>query len=103
MINKDGTYLVRDVPLGEVKVCVSSENPKQADADPRPAGRKVRRPGVEDRRAAPGPDNSPQSPPVPEEILKGWFPIPTKYSDPGQTTLKTTVRGGKNSFDIVLD
>src|SRR5262245_37399155 len=100
MINRDGSYLVKDVPTGDFKVCVSSENPKPSAG----GGQKMARPGSrgEERRAAPE-TPAEASVPVDEEIVKGWFAIPAKYGDPAQTPLKHTARGPKTTFDIVLD
>lgn len=108
VINRDGTYSVNGVPTGEVKVLVSSENPKATPAnsakagsgrvDP-DAGKRAPRPGepgaADDRGMTPSP--------VDEEIVKAWFPIPEKYADMGKSNLTATVKGGPNVHDIILD
>jgi hypothetical protein len=99
-ITKDGTYAVNGVVSGPAKITVTSENPKAAAATARDGGRGAdgrSRPGAE------GAANTPAPPPIPDEILKGWFAIPDKYGDATQSGLTVTVKGGKNTHDIILD
>jgi hypothetical protein len=105
MINPDGSYAVNGVPAGEAVIRVSSDNPK-ALAQPRAAGGRGGRAGGEEDHRPPDP-NLPKdvggTSAIPEAVLKGWFQIPTKYADPGQSFLKLTVKPGKNQHDIILD
>jgi hypothetical protein len=104
VINPDGSYVVTGVPAGEAVIRVSSDSPKAVN-QPRGGGGERGRGGEEDRRgAAPGaPADPAAAPAVPEEVVKAWFQIPTKYADPAQSLLKLTVKAGKNQHDIILD
>jgi hypothetical protein len=97
MIETDGKYLVRDVPIGPAKVTVSSPNPAGTGpvrtADGR-APSKMR--GMEG-------ENTAAPPPVSEEIKKGWFEIPEKYNSPTSSGLSFDIKKGANTYDIVLD
>jgi len=92
-IKPDGTYTVKGVRTGPVKVSVSSPNPKGVGLPGREGG--PRRPPPE--------GGAPATPAVPPEVLKGWFPIADKYGDPSKSGLTTTVKGGSNTFNIELD
>lgn len=102
MITPEGPYVVTGVPAGEAKITVSSDNPKPPAE---PAGGRGGRGGGrdEDRRPADPNASKEATPAVPDAILKGWFAIPMKYADPAQTTLRVTVKPGKNDHDITLD
>src|SRR5215467_3007456 len=58
-IEKDGSYSIPGVPVGEAKVAVSSLNPQSSDFQ------QLQREG--------------QPPPKPRPKVVGWFPIPPEY------------------------
>jgi hypothetical protein len=80
-IGRDGSYSVSRVTTGEVKIAVSSNNPKSGDFQARPA-----------------PGKKPKPPPD----VPGWFPIPQKYDTTFRSGLTHTVKSGQNTFDIDL-
>jgi hypothetical protein len=82
-IEDDGSYHVKEVPAGPVKLSVTSPDPSA----PRPPSRKK------------GPDAP--KPPTQEEIDK-WVALPDKYGDFTQSELTFTVQRGTNTFDIDL-
>ena len=69
-------------PEGEAKAAVSSINPKSSDFQVRQ---------VEGR-----------APPKPRPEVKGWFPIPEKYSTTFKSGLTYTIKPGENKIDIDL-
>jgi hypothetical protein len=82
IINRDGSYLIEGVPVGEAKVAVNSPNPKSGDFQP------LQREG--------------RPPPPPRPEIPGWFPIPTEYQDLSKPRLSYTVKTGDNTFNIEL-
>jgi len=94
-ISEDGSYTVKDVPAGPVKVCVdtSSMNPATASAAPKYAPPKdaVAPQGF----GSGGPDRA--------ELKRRYVAIPERYADPAKTTLTTTVTGGAYKYDIKLE
>lgn len=100
-INPDGTYLVENVPPGPAKLTVASSKPVAAGG---PVGK--------DRGGNAGGDGSnkighvrklPQEEGASPEVVKSWFPIPDKYSDPAKSGFNLEVKSGVNPFDLVLD
>ena len=81
-IDRDGSYSVRGVAVGEAKVAVSSLNPKSSDFVP------MQREGGK--------------PPPPRPEIKGWFPIPEKYDTPFKSGLTYPIKRGENKIDIEL-
>ena len=81
-IDKDGSYTVRDVALGEAKVAVSSRNPNSSDFTP------IQKEG--------------SPPPPPRTEVQGWFPIPPKYEATYTSGLTYTIKRGENKIDIEL-
>jgi hypothetical protein len=84
-IDKDGSYSVSGVSLGEAKVAVSSINPKSSDFVA------IQREG----------STKPKPPPRP--AVTGWFPIPEKYDTPHKSGLVYTIKTGENKIDIELE
>jgi hypothetical protein len=81
-IDRDGSYFIEGVPVGEAKVAVNSPNPKGGDFQP------LHREG------------RPPRPPRPD--IPGWFPIPAEYQDLSKPRLTYTVKSGQNAIDIDL-
>jgi hypothetical protein len=81
-IEKDGSYTIPGVPVGEANVAVSSENPQSSAFQP------LQREGV------------PPPPPLPK--VEGWFAIPPEYQDLSKPKLTYTVKRGQNTYDIDL-
>lgn len=82
-IQDDGTYTVQGVPGGTAKVGVTSPNPKTMVV----ARRKEK--------------DAPKSEVTLPDAAK-WFAIPDKYADPNTSGLTTTIKSGKNDFNIEL-
>lgn len=83
-IAEDGSYSLQDVPTGEVKIAVTSPNPKSIGSN------LIKREGV-DPKLYGGFDH-----------VKGWFAIPAEFGDVNTSGLGTTVKSGINSFNIEL-
>jgi hypothetical protein len=80
VIEKDGTYAVKDIATGAVKIGVYSPDP--ATILP--------------------PKRKPKDNPKPPDNT-GWFAIPDKYADAEKSGLKLDLHSGSNSKDINLD
>jgi hypothetical protein len=81
-INPDGTYFADGVPTGECKVTVTSPG-APAGSGGRGAGGRSRTAEKPAAAAAAGP--------------AGWFAIPDTLSDPTKSTIKKTIKSGKNT------
>lgn len=79
VIRDDGSYTVTNVPAGPVKIAVTSPDPRSVKVARRKKDEKP-----------PPPDTS------------KWFAIPEKYADPAKSELTTTVKSGRNPFNIDL-
>jgi hypothetical protein len=91
-IAEDGSYRIPSVPVGEVKITVSSP-PLDASKGRTPP----KRPGDEGRKTDdPGANAT-------ENQKKTWREIPIVYSDITKSNLKYTVTRGANTHDIKLD
>ena len=97
LIGPDGRYRLSGLPVGEVKLLVSSPNPAQKNKGRADAGQAGSR-GGEGRRP-PAADVPPPDP----EIVKKWFPISEDYSDLAKTPLRATVKPGSTTHDIELE
>jgi hypothetical protein len=96
LISPGGTYSITGLPVGKVKILVTSDNPKP----PPDKGRAMRESAG---RKKPGSEEGAKEPEVPADIAKAWFPIPGKHSDVAQSLLSTELKQGANNFDINLD
>jgi hypothetical protein len=77
-IDPDGTYLVKGVAPGAIKIAISSPEPM----------------GSMSRKKDEGPAKVDQG---------GWFRIPEHYSDPEKSTLTFQLKAGANSHSIDLN
>jgi hypothetical protein len=89
MIQPDGTYRVKGVPVGLAKVMVTSIEPK---------GGKIAKRPTRPARDGPVRDAKPSAPP---DIQK-YSQIPLHYSDIWKSTLSVTVQKGTNALAIEL-
>jgi hypothetical protein len=83
-IGPDGTYQATEVPLGEVRVTVSTPPPP----DPHAAEKLKKNPLVVQKNIV-----------IKQEKV---VPVPRKYNLPGTSGLSLTVTGGSQPFDISL-
>ncbi|HZZ81612.1 MAG TPA: hypothetical protein VFE62_24130 [Gemmataceae bacterium] len=78
-IQRDGTYSIKDVAFGNVKIAVQSPNPAQA---------------------APKERDKPAS--VDPVDVQNWFAIHPSYNDPGTSGLTATLKGKPAIHDIKM-
>lgn len=132
-INADGTYVLKDLPPGPVRLAVSSPNPRpvteQHGVEPPAAtsggpaaDRQSRSPGITPAAgatrggagaAAPpegvsiaAPNANLPAPPLPtaaRAAQAGWFRIPGRYASPTTSGLGTEVRRGRTTVNLRLD
>jgi hypothetical protein len=88
-IQQDGSYRVAKVPLGPAKVMVSSPPPPGA-------GPPQEKTAIDIEKAQMGGP----PPPIDQNLVKLWFPIPSRYGNPDQSGLTVNVDG--KPFDINL-
>jgi hypothetical protein len=98
VIGPDGRYTLAGLPLGEVKLLVSSPNPAAQGKGPGggPGGRNKEGRGKEGRQPPP----TEQPPEADPEIAKKWFRISDDYGDLAKTSLRATVKAGRTEHDI---
>ena len=96
-IKEDGKYELRGVPVGEVRIAVSSPS-----LTPQKGGRKIERidPNTGEKLETKGLE---EGLPGTELQRKTWRAIPLKYSDITQSDLKHTVTPGPNTYEIRLE
>jgi hypothetical protein len=85
-IKPDGTFSISGVRSGAVRVAVSS---------PPPPGSEQARKAVATGRDADDDKPPPIVAPASPEVLKSWFPLPEKYSDPNKSELTAEVKSGQ--------
>ncbi len=83
-IREDGTYVLEQVPVGNVKICVdtSSLSPKSRKGyayEPPPGAK------------------------APSRKSQEYVEIPGKYADPAQSGLTFAVKGGRQDHDVKLE
>jgi len=86
-IEEPGRYLIQSAPLGEVKIGVNTES-MRSQAISQQMAASYKGPGAKGSGRAPPPK---------------FISLPAKYQDPETSGITTTVRKGKNTFDIVLE
>ena len=93
IIQRDGSYQAREVPVGTAKVLVSSPQPRPGNMGRMdPAAREKMSP--EQRKQMEERQKQEQ------EALDKWVEIPRRYSDPRGTPLTLDVKAGENQFPI---
>lgn len=132
-IGPDGTYRIKALPPGPVRVAVSSPNPKSVmdqtaagespDAAPsQPSPAAAPRTATADGAAAkPDPKAAAEpvsvaapngsAPPFPASVppprqqaqQQGWFRIPGRYANPTTSGIGTEVQRGRTPLDLKLD
>jgi hypothetical protein len=86
-IEENGKYSILKIPSGDYKVCVETEYLK-----PTPEMARIAKTRPAD---APGSEFASQA--------KRYMAIPATYSNPEQTSLKYTVTGGKQEYNITMN
>jgi hypothetical protein len=104
-IQEDGSYTISKVPVGPAKVTVDTEalKPASASAPMQAMGNA----GYYAKMPTPSPDSPGGGkigvgPKLSQGDPKRYMAIPRQYSDPEQSGLSLTVKGGKNEFNIDL-
>jgi len=103
-IQGDGSYSLRQVPPGEVKITVETESRNPAPQKNPQAAAKARtymemmQKKMKEEMAARGQGPTPMQLPSKEQ----YVPIPASYKDPEQSGLTYTVTGGTQTHDIEL-
>jgi hypothetical protein len=85
-INASGDYVVKEPPLGKVKIAVQTEMYRDAPPPPKPGGK----------------DGSPMVPPDPSVRGTVYKAIPRKYEQIDSAELSCTVVQGQQPFDLKL-
>jgi hypothetical protein len=85
-VDEDGRYRVASAPLGEVKIGVNTEAMR---------GEMISRQMAQSYKG-PGAKGGGRAPPL------KFVSLPQKYAEPDTSGVKTTIKKGKNEFDIVL-
>lgn len=89
-IGEDGSYTAKNVPYGEIKVCVDTEA-----LDP---AKRAKVP----KYGPPAGQTAPEGLGGGEDTSKRFVKIPDHYSKPDTTDLKVTVGSGKVQYNIEL-
>ena len=85
-VEEAGQYKVENVPLGDVKIGVNTEAMKTNFMSQQMA-QSYKGPGAKGGSRAPAPR---------------FLSVPAKFQDPETSGITTTIKRGKNTFDIVL-
>jgi hypothetical protein len=90
-IGEDGSYKLDRVPVGEAKITVETDSLRRRTMAP-------------SYQAPPDAPKSAGSAGISaEEAQRRFVEIPKVYDDPAQTTLKYTVKAGRQEFDVKLE
>jgi hypothetical protein len=92
-IQHDGSYRVKDVPVGAARVAVSSPRPPGSA----PSARQPVEGGADKDRPLPEPPPS-----APAEGSQNWISIPERYGDPKTSGLSLIVKPGQPA-DLKLE
>jgi hypothetical protein len=101
-IEADGTYSLKSVPAGTVRIGVLSPNPAAVSNAIRRAP--VSRKGPADIKAKVGAQmaKNDESGTTTNAAKGKWFPLPKEYEDPDSSGITTEIQRGENVFDIEL-
>jgi hypothetical protein len=88
LIAADGSYSLKDVPVGEMRVAVETESLNKA------------KPKVLPKEKAPADPSKPDDKPA---TVIAYVKIPKKYSDPKTSGLTCKIKKGNQTFDIALE
>ena len=92
-LSSSGSFSFADLAPGKAIFTVNSPDLSRPTSAEKPD--KLERPA--------GAPNTSKPRPKPRDNPTGWFPIPTRYSDPEKSGLTFDLRGGSNNFDLRLD
>lgn len=97
-IGLNGEYEIADVPVGPVKLGVSSPDPGTTPPKGRPnaGGKKPDDPRAKSRAGREKEDG----PDLPKPPPGAWFALPKKFADPQSSGLTGEVTGGETTLDI---
>ncbi len=97
-IHQDGKYELTDVPTGEMKVTVDTEDFNPAKVQPTYGGQRAAKMGMSETPAPPGLG----APPSVEDKKAVYVKIPEKYRTASSSGLSATLKKGKNTQDFDL-
>jgi hypothetical protein len=94
-IDQNGNYIMRDAPLGDVKITVSVPQP--------PPPRMLGGPALKDGQGSVNPENPGQRIDIMGAVPKNIVSIPDKYANVETSGLTYTVQKGEQTYDINLN
>lgn len=97
-INKDGTYEIKDAPVGEVTITVQSPSPGRGGMPPPQPPPGVKNPGIPSMPKEFVPGGAEEKTALPRD----YEPAPAKYGKVETSDLKYTVKSGVQTIDIDL-
>lgn len=97
-INKDGTYEVKNAPVGEVTITVQTPSPGRGGMNPPQAPPGVKNPGIPSMPKEFVPGGADEK----TELPKDYEPAPAKYGKVETSDLKYTLKSGTQTIDIDL-
>jgi hypothetical protein len=101
VIDPDGNYTIRNLPVGLAKLAVNSPDPKVVHDQV--AALQSGRPQRADQAPKKDGANRGNLPDLDPEVKKKWFEIPPKLGDPDNSGLTIEVKSGQNPHDIPLN
>lgn len=97
-IDKNGAYVMKDAPLGDVTVTVSVPPPPQGGTERMKMGPMTKE---KDGKSV-DPSGSGKTISIMSEMPGKIVPIPPRYAEPGTSGLTYTVKRGEHTHDIPL-
>lgn len=97
-IQQDGKYELTDIPTGDMKVTVDTEDFNPAKVQPTYGGQRASKMGMSSMPAPPGATPRPTQ----EDKKAQYVKIPDKYRDANSSGLSATLKKGKNQKDFEL-
>lgn len=98
-IDKDGRYVMRDAPVGDVKIAVIV--PRVPPGMAQMMNKMKKNPSLKDVKST-DPEGSGKSIPMMGMMPTNIVQIPAKYADPNSSGLTYKVASGEQSYDIPL-